>query len=479
MELNSIEQRLMKDILQVELDVPVAANLKVNNEDFPVTVVPQIAQGSHFEMRYFGTPAYIPESTDGTRTWSDDQVLGVHPSLKDAWNNQEDVELEFADRPQHHVPFRTISGPNVLAKVLVAEPGHKGRLTIHKNQVKREESTLKRVVFSLVDFSNFKRVENFPDVLIKHVNIRESINAIRNEFPDTVDIQLVRPPRISLQAGQEWNITITENAERTRGHVSHTGQISKPEEKEFEVWEMDDLLTGLNCFFAFVSCAYRHPTAIIGENSQGEAVWGQIGRFDLMPRSTNWFDNNSWAPATVYLESLFPKFWEQWQKHPEELYSVIESHINSKAMRHAGLPKEAIAASYSGLDVLSSLVLANPDPSDSVANVHQALKEHGIPNLRLRKSATPLTTQLANKLGVGRSGPHVIYSVRNYVVHPLDSNTAAVKQQHLEHLDDNYSPYFYLHDLCQFYLEYLLLVGLCDWRPQHFRALTEKRRNQP
>ena len=475
MELNRIEQRFFTDILQTDLDAPVMATLRVNNDEFPVTVIPIISQDGHFEMRYFGTPAHIPKSTDGTLTWSDGHIVGVHPALESAWDNQEDVELRLADRPQPVAPFQTISGPNVHAKVLTVEPRHRGRLTIHRNQVKREESTLKKVVFSLVDFSDFKRVENLPEIMIKHASVQEGLNIILNEFPDASEVKIIRPTHITLRAGQEWVISITEDAEQTRNHVGHSGYISKPAEVEFEISEMEDLLTGLSSFFAFVSCAYRHPTAIIGEDSQGKAAWGQIGRFDLMPRSTNWFDNNNCAPATVYLESLFPRFWEQWQSHPEELYSVIESHINSKVMRQAGLPKEAVAASYAGLDVLANLILTDPDPNDSVANVCKALDCYGIPHRRLRRSETPITTQLASKLGVGKSGPHVIYSVRNYVVHPLDPTTDAIKQQHLDYLDDSYSPYFYLHDLCQFYLEYLLLIGLCDWRPQHFRTLVEKR----
>ena len=476
MELNKIEQRFFAEVLQTDLDVPVLANLKVNNEAFPVTVIPQMNQSSHFEMRYFGTPAHIPESKDGTRTWNDGPIFGVHPALEDAWNNQEGVELELADRPQSVFPFQTISGPKVHAKVLKVKPGHKGRLAIHKNQVKREESALKKVVFSLVDFSDFERLENFPEIMMKQENVQESINTIRNEFPDATEIKIVRPANITLHAGQEWVICITEDAEQTRNHVSHSGHISRPAGEEFEIGEMEDLLAGLSSFFAFVSCAYRHPTAIIGEDSQGKAVWGQIGRFDLMARSTNWFDNGSCVSATVYLESLFPKFWEQWKKYPKEMYSVIESHINSKVMRQAGLPKEAVAASYTGLDVLANLVLTNPHRKDSVANVYNALKQYGIPNLCLKKSETPITTQLAIELGTKKkTGPHVIYSVRNYVVHPLDPNTAVVKQQHLEHLDESYSPYFYLHDLCQFYLEYLLLIGLCGWRPEDFRRLTEKR----
>ena len=475
MELNKIEQRFFTDILQTDLDAPVIAHLRVNSDELPVTVVPIISQYGNFEMRYFGTPSHIPKCTDGTLTWSDGHIVGIHPALESAWDSQEEVELEFADRAQLAAPFQTISGPKVHAKVLTVDPRHRGRLTIHKNQVKSEESTLKKVEFSLVDFSDFKRIENFPEIMTRHANVQESLNTIRDEFPDASEVKIIRPTQITLRAGQEWVISVKEDAEQTRNYVSHSGQISKPTEEKFEVGEMDDLLTGLSSFFAFVSCAYRHPTAIIGEDSQGKAVWGQIGRFDLMPRSINWFDNDSCAPATVYLESLFPKFWEQWQRHPEELYSVIESHINSKVMRQAGLPKEAVAASYAGLDVLANLILTNPDPNDSVANVCKALDCYGIPHRRLRRSETPITTQLATRLGVGKSGPHVIYSVRNYVVHPLDPDTDAIKQLHLEYLDDSYSPYFYLHDLCQFYLEYLLLIGLCDWRPGGFRTLTEKR----
>lgn len=192
-----------------------------------------------------------------------------------------------------------------------------------------------------------------------------------------------------------------------------------------------------------------------------------------MPRSTNWFDNDSCFPATVYLEELFSKFWEQWQKHSEELKSIIESLINSKAMQQAGLPKEALTASYTGLELLAAVVLNNS--KNDIANVCQALANHNIPHLHLDPSETPITTQLANSLGRDNSGPHLIYDIRNYVTHPQDRTSNTIKQVHMQLLDDTYSSYFYLNDLCQFYLEYLLLIGLCDWQPQHFRILFEKR----
>ena len=475
MNLNKIEQRFFTDVLQAELDVPARATLRINGDEFPIMVIPQFSQHDYFEFRYFGTPSYSPQDENGVITLENGRIFGVNPVMENAWNNQETVDLELTERPQAVAPFQPINGPTIRAKVLVVESGHKGRLGVHKNQIKKEDSTLKQVVFSLVNFSDFKRIESLPEQMIKHMKVRESLETIRGEFPDAVEVKIVRPTRISLQAGQEWEVTLTEDAEQTRNHVSHSGLITKTVGEEFEVGEIDDLLAGLTHFFAFVSCAYRHPTAIIGEDSQGKVVWGQIGRFDLMPRSTNWFDNDSNAPATVYLESLFPKFWTKWQEHPSELAAIIESYVNSKAMRQAGLPKEAVAASYTGLEFLATLVLKNS--KSSVANVCKALDYYDIPHRHLEQSETPITTQLANKLGKGNSGPRLIYDVRNYVAHPHQRGTNAIKQQHLEYLDDNYSPYFFLHDLCQFYLEYLLLIGLCDHRLQYFRFLAERRIN--
>ena len=399
--------------------------------------------------------------------------------LENAWDNEEIVDLELAERPQTVAPFKPIIGPNIRAKVLVVENGHKGRLAVHENRIVKENTRLKQVVFCLVDFSDFRKIEHLSEHMARHGNLQSSLKSIQDEFPDAVEVKIVRPPRISLRAGEEWEVILTEDSEQTRNHKSHSGLITRKNGKEFAADEADNLLAGLNQFFAFASCAYRHPTAIIGENSHGNAVWGQIGKFDLMPRSTNWFKNDSSAPAAAYLESLFPKFWSKWQEHPEELSAIIESHINSIAMQQAGLPKEAVAASYTGLDLLANLILEDPNPCDSVANVCKALECYDIPHRRLKQSKLPITTQLANKLGAGKSGPHVIYSVRNYVVRPLARNTDTIKQEHLEHLDSNYSPYIYLHDLCQFYLEYLLLIGLVGYRPQHFRILIEARRRTP
>ena len=481
MQLNKIEQKFLSDVLCAELDVPIKAKLKVYDDVFPVVVIPQISQHGHFEICYFGTPAYIPRDETGQQSWKVDEIFGVHPVLEKAWSKRDIVSLELEERPRSVAPFQNITVLNIYANVLVVEHNHRGRLSIHKNQILVKKSILKQVEFCLVDFPAFKKPGNIlGDISLRgtaeYEAFKSYLKSNRDRFgDDSVTINITKPLRTTLRAGKEWEITLTEDTERTRNHVTHSGLITKTNDTGFEIGEVSDLQKGLNDFFAFVSCAYRHPTAIIGNDSHGKAVWGQVGKFNLMPRATNWFNNDSSIPATVYLESLFPKFWAKWQEHPKELTAIVESYVNSKAMRQSGLPKEALAASYTGLDLLANLVSENPDPNDSVANVSKALDCYNIPYRRLKQSETPITTQLARKLSVCKSGPHVIYSARNYVVHPLERGTDTIKQGHLEYLDDNYSPYLYLHDLSQFYLEYLLLIGLCDYKPQHFRSLIETR----
>ena len=473
MNLNKIEQRFFDDVLQAVLDAPVTATLRIGDNEFSVIVIPQFSKNQYFQLRYFGTPAYSPLDKDGAVSFGGGHIFGVNPVMENAWNNQEVVDLEFTERPAAVAPFLPIIGPTVQAKVLVVEPAHKGRLGIYKNQIRRKDSTLKQVEFSLVDFSDFEKIEHIAEHMARHMNIQESLETIRKEFTDPVEVKIVRPARISLQAGHGWEVSLTKDAVQTRNHTSHSGLITRTDGEEFEINDVDDLLEGLSYFFAFVSCAYRHPTAVVGEDSQGNAVWGQIGKFDIMPRSTNWFDNDSNAPATVYLEGLFPKFWEQWRQRPNELISIIESLTNSKAMQQAGLPKEALTASYTGLELLAAVVLNNS--KNNVANVCKALALHNIPHLHLDPSKTPITAQLAKNLDKSNSGPHLIYDIRNYVTHPQDRGSSTIKQPYLEYLDDTYSPYFYLNDLCQFYLEYLLLIGLCNWQPDNFRTLAENR----
>ena len=149
MQLNKIEQKFFSDVLRAELDIPIKANLKVGVKEFHVVIIPQISQHDYFELRYFGTPAYMPE---GEQVWNDGEIFGVHPVLEEAWNNRDIVNLELAQRAHPFVVLHNTSGPSIYARVLVVEQNHRGRLIIHNNQISIRESKLARAEFSLVDF---------------------------------------------------------------------------------------------------------------------------------------------------------------------------------------------------------------------------------------------------------------------------------------------------------------------------------------
>ena len=83
-------------------------------------------------------------------------------------------------------------------------------------------------------------------------------------------------------------------------------------------------------------------------------------------------------------------------------------------------------------------------------------------------------TKLTKDLNIGnRRGTYLLNNVRNYVAHPLDSSTPAeVKEKLLRYLDADPTHCFYLHDLSQFYLEYMFLEFL-GYKASHHRKLLE------
>ena len=61
MELSSLETKLFKEILNAELDVPVRATLKYENNSLEMIVVPEITPSGHFRLKYYNAPAADPE----------------------------------------------------------------------------------------------------------------------------------------------------------------------------------------------------------------------------------------------------------------------------------------------------------------------------------------------------------------------------------------------------------------------------------
>lgn len=459
--------------------MPVNAVLSFDDEIFPITVIPQVSEDGYFELRYFGAPAYKPEPVEGQLSWSDSEISGTHPQLRRLWIDGSTVSLRFEDRPAPTAFHGDLSGPEMEAKIILADFSHRGILSIKNNQIVVRESKLRKATFSLVDFPKitYPAGQSWLGQLFgkgEYENFQNRFRAVSELLPENKAMVQVIPREMTvLKTNTGWIITLTKDDEDTRERISYSGLITREGEEEFGVGELSHLLEGLTDFLSFTACAYRHPTAVIGFDSEDLVTWGQIGKFILVPSSTNWFSNSSMVSASVYLECLFPRFWSAWEKHQNEVSRIIECYISSNVALRAGLPKEAVAVSYAGLDMLAHLLLSNPTQDSSSQVIEKSLAKHKVPDPCADASKTPVTTKLATELGLIESGVPLLNSVRNFVVHPLRRNSHTFKNQHSERLDNTYSEYFYVYDLSQYFLEYLYLQGLCNYTPEHHRLLTE------
>lgn len=480
MQLNKTEQRFLLDVLRVELDVPIRADLKVYDSEFPVLVIPQITQNGFFELRYFGTP-FLPAEVgpDGSQSWTDYDIFGIHPAIEKSWKNRDNVILELVERPHPFVPRHNTSGPRICAKILSVDDNNKGILAIHENQVTVAKSPLRKAKFSLVDF---------PEIIHRRKHRMQDLNA-RKELNDSHDELQTEYSRVenksffshsrfqnitNLITESGWEITLIEDDELTRGNNSYTGTIEREDGEEFDIKQLRQVLEGLTKFFSFTTCALRHPTAVIALCADDRVAWGQVGRFKLMPQNVNWFLNSESIAENALLEYLFPEFWSKWEKDRDAFAAVIDYYVSGSALQQMGFPRNAVETTYAGLELLAHLILASPHKRESVSNIEKAIKQHGIPHLFLDESETPISFQVAQKLNAQQSGVDLINKVRNYVAHPIDFDNDIIKQDPLQHLDKDYHPYFNIHDLGQFYLEYLLLKEMCDYAPRHHRPLDEQ-----
>ena len=163
------------------------------------------------------------------------------------------------------------------------------------------------------------------------------------------------------------------------------------------------------------------------------------------------------------------------------LIAAIECYVHSNAMKQAGVPADAVAKSYAGLDMLGDLLSEKTIRNSQGKVVRMQLRDHGVPHRRLCESKNPITFELYNELvdspkcQVFRHGEDLLRLVRHYIIHPLDPDLdAQIKRKFREHLDVDRLTYSSLHDLSQFYLEYLIL-GLCEFqvRKCNYRGLRE------
>ena len=441
MKLNCLESKFFDDILNAELDVPVHATLKYEEEKFEIIVVPEINSKGYFVLKYFNAPPYKPDLDAGGIFTLD---FGKHPLLAQAWATRDIVALQLHTSPL--IPMGRVNRQKLDARVLFADMGHRGRLSLDKNQVVVQKSLLKRSEFCIANFSEF--------------------------------LTSCKPPSIVLECNEGWKVTLTQDEVPARDLISHTGLIERSGGSEYEIGELDDVLQGLKYFFAFISGVYCYPTAVIGYDSHNFPVWGQIGRFDVQrPRQLSWFSHDGDIEQGYYLEALFPRFWHLWNEKKNEIIAVIECYVHSDTMQRAGVLNDAVAKSYTGLEILASLMLERTIKGNSAEEINKVLSCNFIPNIQLDESKTPVMAKICKDLVKKEEhqerGSYLLNEVRNYVAHPLDRRKEAeIKKEHLDLLDSNLSHYVYLHDLSQFYLEYMFL-SFCGYETSRFRDLLE------
>ena len=480
MKLNRLESVFFERILNAELDVPVQATLDFGGDTYEVILVPELNENGQFLLKYYNAPAYVPETQFneagvGTKPWTDRQVFGLHPSLERAWLNSEAVTVHMHPSP---LPIKSASYPDLQATVLYAGMQHRGALSLDKNQVRWQEAQLTRAEFSLVDFPEFVSPDRrWASIAGLDTQEREILHSLTSRLGDDATIS-IQPTahHVLLESGNGWKVSLTRDEQQTRDLGGHTGRIEKTDGQDFESDELGDILDVLRYFFALVAGAYRHPSVIVGYGPQNRPIWGEIGQLSTTQRCfPNWFNNGNTVPVGTALERLFPMFWCKWAGHRDAMVAIVECYVHSNAMRTTGVPKDAVAKSYAGLEILASLELQKTIYGNSSEEIDQVLSCYQIPNQRLIRTETPTMVMLSENLDQSdMRGIHLLGKVRNYVAHPLDPDTPGeVKDKYLRHLDVDSANYFYLHDLSQFYLEYGLLKFLGFENGDSHRQLLE------
>ena len=458
MDLNNLETQFFDRILNASPSTKVRFNVKYQNNSIEVYVIPTIADDTgYFTMKYHVPFKHDPTSTDSWTLPEDAPLL-----LKQAWKSGDLVQ---AQQRVNILSNSSRVNPTLHVKIHIQTP-NKGELILEDNQITIKDSILKRTEFCILDFPDFKITE-------EELSSSEYVGR-----------------QIILCSSDGWKITLRKDSTWTRGQISHIGVIERDDCSEYGIDELVNVLEGLKYFFAFVSGVYHHPTVVIGYDSCGLPAWGTIGKFKTEAhRCDNWFYRDGEAKAGIDLETLFPLFWTKWTEKRNELVAIAECYVHSNVMRKAGISSDAVAKSYAGLEILSSLWLNKTITKDSRKKIYKALSEMKIPNLCLSKFDTPIMARLSDKLDLSNyKGPYLLNSVRNYIPHPLDNNpqqqndekpSPVVKEKHLKYLDSDWRHYLYLHDLSQFYLEYSLLrfcgyeIGsdLSKYRPLRDRPL--------
>ncbi len=482
MELHKLESEFFHRVLNAELDIPVHGTLTCGDSTFDVIIIPEISSQGEFTLRYYNAPPPEPKvdvNENGERipkrTW--DEIIGIHPVLNQAWIDNSPVNLQI-QRSSSVMSGRPRSGRSKRdfdTRVHYLESENRGVLRLNDNRIALQATPVKNARFAIVGLPDFKTPElQWRSIAAIGSTEQEQLRSIADLLEEGASIQILPTShRVTLAAGVEWIITLTRDEDLTRGMISHTGSIEKPDGSEFEVEHLILVLEALNYFFAFISGTYCQPTAVVAHDGARRRVWGRVGRFTIARKPVlHWFRDYPGAPLGKLLEALFPLFWEKWNSHRDEIIAIVSSYVESNAISEAGVPQDATAKSFVGLEILASLITKKTIQSNPSPTIDEVLCQYSIPHRTIEAETLPLIKALCDDLEVETKGAYLINEVRNYVMHPLDrKRPARVKEKHVAFLDSDPIKYAFVHDLSQFYLEYTLLEYCGLLRLEHRELL--------
>lgn len=76
------------------------------------------------------------------------------------------------------------------------------------------------------------------------------------------------------------------------------------------------------------------------------------------------------------------------------MVAMVECYVHSNAMQKAGVPEDAVAKSYAGLEILASLALRKTIYGNSSVEIYKILSDYQIPSLCLDRTKTPTMARL-------------------------------------------------------------------------------------
>ena len=302
-----------------------------------MVVVPEWTPDGAFTINYSNAIEYEPETRVNQigvsyKAFNLGEAFGTHPLLSQAWRDQATAQLLLQ---LSTLPFQTREDRRLAVRVSSAEPNHRGKLVLDRNQAGTVAAGISEAKFSLVGFQDFI-APGRQQASLKNLTEEDmvTLNALAEKLEDDAKISVSGTARkLVLDSGEGWSATLTKDTGPTRDSVSHTGIISRPDGGSFNPGEIEEILRAITYFLAFVAGKYTHPSAVIEFDSSHKSVWGRIGRVGIDSKRTyNWFVNNVEAPDGWILENLFPKFWEKWKANTNELVAIIDCYVASNAM---------------------------------------------------------------------------------------------------------------------------------------------------